>query len=802
MAGGTGVAVMYDIDFLLAARTGDLPVLDRAVVYRYRSGVLRQRLHSVLYADVERRGAYLQTGRLPLKTAFFQNSLISCVMYYAWPARTSRAMPHSDLLWSLDRLARNAYLPSIHFVDRDSPVGRHPGWASVEREALVIEEPVISRRTVKKILHYLEATTDLLTSADLVEQPGFVASFLDLVDDGITLPALMQAFEERVLLCTDPVTNRYDASRYRAADLERHGRRALLPHLHNLAALRREGDLLDLLCGFDQRRAERGWSAHELASELYRLTEKLLHPVAGRRRPRYAARSRVAEHRATEGAVLWAALVLAGEDALIRGVCEDRAGYRRGPDLIVPILAALGRDFLARHGRAEADDPLDGRWTHLVRTLHRCGAVEDPGHALARSRGGLVQALAAALACTDGGPSWFGVVAREAAVASARFNESRDRCVSLDHESGTTQSPDKEVQDGVWMWPTGSPRRSLASVIGRQHAVNGLWRHARDRTSGVNVLLHGPAGVGKRTLARIFAQMILCKAPLPNGDACGKCQTCLQEDPGNAGCIEIDGADPRIEDLSRQLSNKIRFAERMSSGHPLPSRFVFIVANAERYPPEAFDHLLAPMEDSGRACFVLLARDRRRVRIAGQSRSFDYRVRPLDRSNARRFLQEVAGAQRGWFDEAFLESFIDVGAGLPGRLLEAWARVSAVVAPDPVAIRKALELDWGEALVAVWPAILSGMPMALEDLVERSGADRAEWVGRIRAVLHALYVDLVAGGAMGRPAFDSALRQLPGSVRAELGSALVRQAARWEVTVAAAWRRSVAVWMSDGAQWS
>lgn len=40
------------------------------------------------------------------------------------------------------------------------------------------------------------------------------------------------------------------------------------------------------------------------------------------------------------------------------------------------------------------------------------------------------------------------------------------------------------------------------------------------------LLLHGPEGVGKAALARRFAAALLCEAPLPDGDACGRCPAC------------------------------------------------------------------------------------------------------------------------------------------------------------------------------------------------------------------------------------------------------------------------------------
>lgn len=68
------------------------------------------------------------------------------------------------------------------------------------------------------------------------------------------------------------------------------------------------------------------------------------------------------------------------------------------------------------------------------------------------------------------------------------------------------------------------PRR-FAEVIGQPAAVARL--QARLRTGHVGpLLLHGPAGTGKTSLARIAASALLCEAPGSDGEPCGRCWTC------------------------------------------------------------------------------------------------------------------------------------------------------------------------------------------------------------------------------------------------------------------------------------
>lgn len=780
--------VMRDVDFLLAAHTDGPPPVDRALVYRYRSGVLRPRVRAVLRTAAERRGDSLGTGKLPLCLGFAEHGLISGLMCHDWPARTSKEMSEEALQISLVRLAGDVHRPSVHFVPYGSPVGRHPGWSAVERDAVVLEEPLITGESLIPVLRYLGAVTDLAPGADFLADPSFVQSFVHLIeDDRAGLPEIIQAFDERVLLCTDPTTNRYDDALYRRDVARRWGRWALLPHLRDLVVLRRECDLVDLLNALDERRAERGWTVFGLAADLYRISGRLLEPMICSRKTGSDPRSRVSPHRIEEGALLWAALVLAWEGSLDQCMREEADAYRRGPDLLVPALAGLGRDFLAREDQTESGDPLAGRWMAIARTLQRCEA-KDPGDGsdrLMAARGELIRSLDAALARSRGRSDWIRCLQAQTLSANGRLDA---RALRDGEPVGTGAREAGPAPLSASPLP-----RSFGMVTGRAHAVAGLGRHARERMDGIDLLLHGPAGVGKQTLAGIYARAFLCGAPTPDGSACGVCAACCAFDSGHPGYIELDGASEAIERHTQTV------VEIVTSGSYLTDRFVFVIRNADRFPPEVFDKLLKPMEDSGRASFVLLACDRRNVRLAGQSRCFDYRVRPLDRLEARAFLEETLAARGFPYDDPTLDLLFDASDGLPGRLLEACTVLAETVPPRWREIRTRLRLDWAEDLVARWPAIVAGTPSALTDIVQSSGVERAEWVRRIRATLHRVYLDGAQRTVHAPAAVDPALRDLSSSSRAELAAVIDLRAAQTGTTADAVWARMAETWMSDQA---
>ena len=778
---------MRDVDFLLAALADGPPPLDRTLVYRYRSGALRPRVLAVLRAAAERRGDGLATGKLPLGPGFAENGLVGGLTCHDWPARPSRVINDDAIGVSLACLAEGLHPPSVHFVPHDSPVGRHPGWDAVERGALVLVEPLITGESLLPVLRYLTAATDLARGVDFLAQPLFIEGFEHLIEDRTGLPEIMREFDERVLLCTDPVTHCYDDACHRRDLVRRSGRRAPLPHLRGLVALRRERDLVDLLDAFDERRAERGWTTASLATDLYRTAGRLLEQTTGLVKDGSDPRSQVSPNRFEEGAVLWAALVLAWEDSMDRGIREEADGYRRCPDLLVPALASLGRDFLARGNRAEISDPLAGQWAAVARTLRRCSpdGLGDGTDRLATARGVLVSRLNAALARIQPRADWIVLLRVQTAAACGWLDAvaNRDERLCEIQTRGLVLS----------QFPALRPAKAFDELIGRTHAVRELRRHARERTAGVDLLLYGPDGVGKRTLARVYARAFLCEVPTSEGAACGQCDACRYFDAEARGCIEVDGARQDIESVTDQIVKLVQSASLISPRH------VFVIRNADCYPPAAFDKLLKPMEDIAAASFVLLARDRAGVRLAGQSRCFDYRMRTLSPPESKAFLRVILAEGGLVWDEARIALVVEAGGGLPSRLIDACETVAGMGPESLDEIRAKLDLGWAEDLLELWPTIVADGPAAVADSCLTSGVDRAEQVRRVRAVLQLLALRGQHEGRQGLDALDPALRRLDERARAGFATAIARRAAQDGATVEAVWARMAEAWLSDRA---
>ena len=100
--------------------------------------------------------------------------------------------------------------------------------------------------------------------------------------------------------------------------------------------------------------------------------------------------------------------------------------------------------------------------------------------------------------------------------------------------------------------------QTFAQVVGQEMVKSILSRAALEDRVAPAYLLSGTRGVGKTTVARIFAKALNC-VHAPTGEPCNECSICRRITQGSfVDVVEIDGASNRgIDDVRR-----LRDAER------------------------------------------------------------------------------------------------------------------------------------------------------------------------------------------------------------------------------------------------
>lgn len=133
--------------------------------------------------------------------------------------------------------------------------------------------------------------------------------------------------------------------------------------------------------------------------------------------------------------------------------------------------------------------------------------------------------------------------------------------------------------------------QTFAQVVGQEMVKSILSRAAREDRVAPAYLLSGTRGVGKTTVARIFAKALNC-VHAPTGEPCNECSACRRITQGGfVDVVEIDGASNRGIDDVRRLRDAVGYA-------PLEGRYkVFIIDEAHMLTKEAFNALLKTLEE-------------------------------------------------------------------------------------------------------------------------------------------------------------------------------------------------------------
>ncbi len=162
-------------------------------------------------------------------------------------------------------------------------------------------------------------------------------------------------------------------------------------------------------------------------------------------------------------------------------------------------------------------------------------------------------------------------------------------------------------------------------IIGQEHIKITIQNEIENDKIAHAYLFSGPRGIGKTTMARIFAKAVNCENRKKDQyEPCNKCLSCTSITKGNnLDLIEIDAASNRGINEIRDLRERVKYA-------PSKSQYkIFIIDEAHMLTIEAFNALLKTLEEPPQhVIFILATTELHKLpsTIVSRCQRFDFKV--------------------------------------------------------------------------------------------------------------------------------------------------------------------------------
>ena len=166
--------------------------------------------------------------------------------------------------------------------------------------------------------------------------------------------------------------------------------------------------------------------------------------------------------------------------------------------------------------------------------------------------------------------------------------------------------------------------KTFAQLAGQEHVVRALSNALSQNRLHHAYLFTGTRGVGKTTIARIFAKSLNCLTGI-TATPCGVCSACLEIDSGRfVDLIELDAASNTQVDNMRELLEGALYA-------PTAARFkVYIIDEVHMLSRSAFNAMLKTLEEPPpHVKFILATTDPQKIPVTVLSRCLQFNLKQL-----------------------------------------------------------------------------------------------------------------------------------------------------------------------------
>ena len=200
--------------------------------------------------------------------------------------------------------------------------------------------------------------------------------------------------------------------------------------------------------------------------------------------------------------------------------------------------------------------------------------------------------------------------------------------------------------------------KTFADVVGQEHIITALANGLKDNRLHHAYLFSGTRGVGKTSIARLFAKGLNCVHGI-TATPCGECENCKAIEQGNfIDLIEIDAASrTKVED-TRELLDNVQYK-------PVVGRFkVYLIDEVHMLSRHSFNALLKTLEEPPEYVkFLLATTDPQKLPVTILSRCLQFHLKALDETQISQHLAGILTQENIPFEEPALVKLAKAAQG-------------------------------------------------------------------------------------------------------------------------------------------
>ncbi len=289
--------------------------------------------------------------------------------------------------------------------------------------------------------------------------------------------------------------------------------------------------------------------------------------------------------------------------------------------------------------------------------------------------------------------------------------------------------------------------RNFPEVVGQTHVVSALSNALSQNKLHHAYLFTGTHGIGKTTLARIFAKCLNCEqgiSPTP----CNQCTSCQEIDQGRfPDFFEIDAASrTKVED-TRELLDNVQYS-------PAKGRFkVYLIDEVHMLSGHSFNALLKTLEEPPEHVkFLLATTDPKKLPATVLSRCLQFHLGQMSAEQIAKHLENVLQQEKIEFEAPAL---MLIGKAANGSLRDSLSLLDQCIAFGNGTVRTR---DASTMLGTIEPTTLFEILHALSDRdgenvlkcvekLSKQGADFLHALNDLLSLLHHISVVQVVANA-------------------------------------------------------